>query len=161
MTFQISSTSLRPGQMVPKHYIFNGKGCDGDNVSPQISWDGAPEGTHSYAVTVHDPDAPTDHGWWHWAVVNIPEQIHSLEEGASNEGKLPPEAVEVMTDFKDKKYGGPCPPKGKAHRYKFTVYAMKEDQLNVGPRTNAEQLKKILAKECLDKASFTVKYERH
>lgn len=157
---QISSNSLQPGQSVPHQYIYSGMGCDGDNISPHLAWDGAPDGTKSFAVTVHDPDAPTDHGWWHWAVVNIPQEVNALEEGASNEGKLPAEAVEVTTDFKDKKYGGPCPPKGKAHRYKFTVYAMGTDQLSVSNRTTAEQLKKILEKECLDKASFTVKYGR-
>lgn len=161
MPFQISSSSLQPGQMVPKHYVYNGMGCDGDNVSPEIAWAGAPEGTKSYAVTVFDPDVPSGNGWWHWAVVNIPEDVKKLEEGASNEGTLPEEAVEVTTDFKDRKYGGPCPPKGKAHRYKFTVYAMKADHIDVSPRTNAEQLRKILEKECLDKASFTVKYGRH
>jgi phosphatidylethanolamine-binding protein (PEBP) family uncharacterized protein len=89
------SRSLKSGETVPNNYVFSGHGCGGKNISPPLEWDGAPSGTKSFAITVFDPDAPTDHGWWHWAVLNIPANIHKIEEGASNEGKLPLSAVEV------------------------------------------------------------------
>lgn len=158
--FTISSSSLREGQSVPQHYLFNGFGCQGDNVSPALEWDGAPPETKSFAVTMFDPDAPTDHGWWHWAVVNIPADVTSLEEGASNNKKLPKEAIEVMTDFKATGYGGPCPPKGdKPHRYIFTVYALRKE-LDVSPKSNGPAVEKKLEANSLARASFTVHYGR-
>lgn len=157
----LSSNSLEPGKIVPDQYIYNGMGCHGDNISPHLAWEGAPDETKSFALTVFDPDAPTDHGWWHWAVVNIPATVHSIEEGASNNNKLPAPAMELMTDFNQTKYGGPCPPaKDKPHRYELTVYALKSEKLRLDGNTTVEELKKILQKESLDQASFTVKYGR-
>lgn len=157
----ISSNSLQDGQIVPNQYLYNGFGCEGDNISPHLAWEGAPDGTKSFALTVFDPDAPTDHGWWHWAVVNIPADVHSLEEGASNNNKLPKEALELMTDFHQRKYGGPCPPaKDRPHRYVFTIYALKTEKLALSKTSSAEELKQILKKESLAEASFTVKYGR-
>ena len=154
--FTISSPSLKDGQIVPEHFVF-----DGDNVSPALEWQGAPSETKSFAVTVFDPDAPTDHGWWHWAVVNIPASVTKLNEGASNNHTLPKEAVEILTDFKRTSYGGPRPPKGdKAHRYVFSVYALKTDQLEIKPGTNSEAIKNKIKSEALALASFTVKYGR-
>lgn len=160
-TFHLTSRSLRPGESVPHSYLFNGMGCNGKNISPHLEWDGAPAETRSFAITVFDPDAPTDHGWWHWAVVNIPKDVNTLEEGASNMGKLPEHAVELKTDFDQSTYGGPCPPaKDKPHRYVFTVYALKTEKLMVGADTPAEKIKSQLEKESLGRASFTVKYGR-
>lgn len=78
----VSSASLTPGQTVPHKYVYNGMGCDGENMSPHLAWNNAPEETKSFAITVHDPDAPTDRGWWHWAVVNIPKEVHEVAEGS-------------------------------------------------------------------------------
>ncbi|MDD4972741.1 MAG: YbhB/YbcL family Raf kinase inhibitor-like protein [Bacteriovorax sp.] len=159
--FTAWSGSLKSGETVPNNYVFSGHGCDGKNISPPLEWDGAPSGTKSFAVTVFDPDAPTDHGWWHWAVLNIPANIHKIEEGASNEGRLPLNAIEVVTDFGDAHYGGPCPPKGdKPHRYVFTVYALKKEKLDVNKKLKAESIKKNIEENSIAKASFTVKYGR-
>ncbi|WP_408095857.1 YbhB/YbcL family Raf kinase inhibitor-like protein [Peredibacter sp. HCB2-198] len=160
MDFTLTSSSLTPGQSVPNHFIFDGLGCHGDNVSPALEWSGAPDETKSFAVTVFDPDAPTDHGWWHWAVVNIPVTVTSLEEGASNNRTLPKEAIEVMTDFNKTGYGGPCPPRGdKPHRYIFTVHALRKE-LDVKPNTNGVSIEKKIEANSLARASFTVQYGR-
>lgn len=159
--FNAWSGSLKPGEMVPESYVFKGHGCNGRNISPPLEWEGAPPETKSFAVTVFDPDAPTGHGWWHWAVLNIPPEIRKLEEGASNQGKLPENAIEVQTDFGDAHYGGPCPPMGdKPHRYIFTVYALKKEKLDVRKNIAAETIKKTLEENTLAKASFTMKYGR-
>jgi len=64
--FRVQSSDISNGTPMPKAQEFNGFGCEGDNLSPQLSWSGAPEGTKSFAITAYDPDAPTGSGWWHW-----------------------------------------------------------------------------------------------
>lgn len=159
--FTVRSTSFNAGDFVPHHYVWSGGGCKGNNVSPELEWSGEPEGTESYAITVFDPDAPTDHGWWHWSVINIPKHVHKLEEGASNKEKLPEGAVEITTDFGERHYGGPCPPKGdKPHRYIFTVYALKKKQIDISMKSSANDIKNRLEANALAKTSFTALYGR-
>lgn len=161
-SFYLSSNSLTPGGTVPKTFLYDGLGCDGGNVSPHLHWEGAPPGTKSFAITVFDPDARTSHGWWHWAVVNIPKDVDTIDEGASRNGKLPEAARELMTDFDEATYGGPCPPsRDRPHRYIFTVHALRSETLPIDSSTTAEALKKHLERDELSRASFTVKYGRN
>lgn len=161
MPFKAWSRSLKPGQIVPKNYVFNGQGCDGKNISPPLEWKEAPPNTKSFAVTVFDPDAPKIGGWWHWTVVNIPANTTKLEEGASNKNGLPKGAVEIETDFGDVHYGGPCPPKGDSpHHYVFTVYALKKEEVHITPNSTPASIKNTLEHESLAKSSFTVEYGR-
>ena len=128
----IHAPDFAGGRTVPTVNVFNDGGCTGENQSPAISWSGEPKGTQSFAVTVFDPDAPTGSGWWHWTVVNIPADVHSLPAGAGDAKAttLPAGAVQGRTDFGFSHYGGPCPPVGdKAHRYIVTVFAEKVAKL--------------------------------
>ena len=102
---KVTSTTLKPGGEVPAEQIFNGFGCTGPNISPDLKWTGAPKETKAFAITVYDPDAPTGSGWWHWTVVNLPSNVTMLAPGAS--GKLPAGAIETRTDFGKSGYGGP------------------------------------------------------
>ena len=81
--------------------VFNGFGCTGANVSPELSWSNAPTGTKSFAVTMYDPDAPTGSGWWHWTVFDIPVGTTHLPSGAGDarKGLLPVGAVQGLTDL--------------------------------------------------------------
>ena len=110
--FSLSSPDIKPGGMLPDKFVFNAFGCTGQNVSPALSWSGAPEGTKSFVVTEYDPDAPTGSGWWHWVMFNIPPNVTSLPEGAGTPGKEPAGAVQSLTDWGKPGYGGSCPPKG-------------------------------------------------
>lgn len=115
-------------------FMFKGMGCDGDNISPQLEWDGIPEGTKSFAITLYDPDAPTGSGWWHWQVFDIPANTKSLDADAGNMLKniMPKGAIQSRTDFGSYGYGGPCPPVGdKAHRYILTVHALDVETLGL------------------------------
>ena len=133
--FTLKSSDI--GGQLSKMQVFDGFGCNGKNVSPQLSWSGAPKGTKSFAVTVFDPDAPTGSGWWHWIVVNIPADIHELKAGVSGKA-MPKGALEVKNDYGTIGFGGACPPKGdKPHRYIFTVHALDVEKLPVKEDTNA------------------------
>ena len=149
--FNLRTTSFNPNQFLPQKFVYNGSTCSGENISPELEWENAPEGTKSFAVTVFDPDAPGE-GWWHWTVVNIPAEVTKIPEGASNFKTLPDGAIEGKTDFGKTGYGGACPPPGKPHRYIFTVYALKKDKIE----TDFESI----STNAIDKASFTVKYKR-
>ena len=113
--FTLSSPTIKPGSMLTDAQVFKGFGCAGKNISPALTWSGAPSGTKSYAVTVYDPDAPTGSGWWHWVVYNIPASTTELPEGAGGaDGKgLPAGAAQGRTDFGAPGFGGACPPAGR------------------------------------------------
>jgi Raf kinase inhibitor-like YbhB/YbcL family protein len=103
-------------------------GCTGSNISPEIDWANAPDGTQSFAVSMYDMDAPTGSGLWHWYVFNIPASASSLPAGAGDSSKnlLPTGAVMGRNDAGENAYRGPCPPVGDLpHRYLITVFALK------------------------------------
>ncbi|WP_445354397.1 YbhB/YbcL family Raf kinase inhibitor-like protein [Microbulbifer sp. EKSA008] len=126
-SFLLSSNDIDTGKYMSKEHEFQGFGCTGNNISPQLSWANAPKGTEAFAVFAYDPDAPTGSGWWHWQIVNIPKNISSLEAGAGNSEKnrTPQGSVQIVNDYGVRGFGGACPPKGHgAHRYQFTVFAL-------------------------------------
>ena len=125
---------------------------------PRLSWSDPPAGTKSFAVLVHDPDAPTGGaGFWHWVVYNIPATATGLPQGVGKEGKgLPEGAAQMATDFGVPGYGGPCPPKGDApHHYHFTVYALKTDKLELPPHATASLAGFLINANALGKATLT------
>lgn len=160
-TFTLRSSDLS-GQATDKQ-VFNGFGCTGQNSSPQLSWENAPEETKSFAVTIYDADAPTGSGWWHWLIFDISATISELTTGAGNSAlKLAPAgAVQSMTDFKTYGYGGPCPPEGsKPHRYVVTVYALDTEKLGLDADANPALVGFMLEQHVLQKASLIFYYNR-
>lgn len=123
-TFTLSSTDIAEGQQLNTKHVFKGFGCEGENLSPALSWKNAPEGTKSFALTVYDPDAPTGSGWWHWNVINIPANVTSLPAGVISTAGLPAGALELRNDYGQNSFGGACPPPGEVHRYQFTIHAL-------------------------------------
>jgi Raf kinase inhibitor-like YbhB/YbcL family protein len=133
-----SSTSFQDGDRLPEQHVFDGWGMSGGNVSPQLSWSGAPEGTQGYAVTCFDPDAPTPSGFWHWVLMGIPADVTNLEAGAGTPDKAPDGAFHVSNDFGDKKYDGAAPPAGDhPHRYLFAVHALDTADLGIDDTVTA------------------------
>jgi Raf kinase inhibitor-like YbhB/YbcL family protein len=160
--FRLASTELTPFGRFQQRHVFNGDGCGGGNVSPALSWSGAPPGTLSFAITVHDPDAPAG-GWWHWLIYDIPSTSTALLAGAGNpvSGKAPTGSVQATTDFGTRGFGGPCPPPGdKAHRYVFTLHALKVDKLGAEPGANPATVFALLNAKAIATTGFTVYYGR-
>lgn len=161
--FSVSSTAFTAGGTLKQAQVLNGFGCTGQNTSPAVTWKGEPQGTQSFAVTVYDPDAPTGSGWWHWVVTDIPANVHSLAEGAGSiDGKtLPPEAKQARTDYGTHAYGGACPPAGdKAHRYIFTVYALKVAHLEVPADASPAMIGFMIHGNVLGSTSIQATYGR-
>lgn len=160
-TFTLSSETLG-GNATPVEE-FAGFGCTGENVSPQLSWKNAPEGTKSFAITMYDPDAPTGSGWWHWVVFDLPSSVSSLATGAGNpeNNLLPEKAIQSLTNYGVPGYGGPCPPEDHGlHQYIITVYALKVEQLGLDANTNPAIVGYYLWNNTLAKASIVTYYER-
>ncbi len=161
--FRLSSPTITDQGTIGNEHVFNGFGCSGGNVSPELRWEKAPKDTKSFAVTVYDPDAPTGSGWWHWVIFNIPAKTTSLSSGAGKPdgGGAPQGSIQSMTDFGQSGYGGPCPPPGdKPHRYIFTVYALKVDQLPLEKEATGAMVGFYLNQNVLAKASITARYGR-
>jgi len=161
--FTLVSSSIKPDSTLTAEHVFNGFGCSGKNISPELQWSNAPEGTKSFAVTVYDPDAPTGSGWWHWLAYNIPATTTKLDAGAgaADGKKLPAGTIQGRTDFGAPGFGGACPPAGdKPHRYIFTVYALKTEKIELPLDVTAANIGFMVNANQIGKASFTAYYGR-
>lgn len=161
--FEVQSPSLKPDMLLTAEHVFAGFGCEGGNQSPALTWTQPPEGTQSLAITVHDPDAPTGSGWWHWVVYNLPAQTTQLPANAGRaDGKgLPAGTVQGRTDFGTTGFGGACPPVGDApHRYRFTVHALKVPRLDVPADASPALVGYMLHMNRLASATLEARYGR-
>ncbi len=162
--FKLGSDDIKRDGRIADEQVFAGFGCTGKNISPALKWSGAPTGTKSFALLVHDPDAPTGGaGWWHWVVTNIPANVDALPKGVgkADGAELPAGAQQVRTDFGSPGWGGPCPPVGdKAHRYHFTLHALKVDKLDLPPDASASLAGFMINANSIGKATLTGKYGR-
>jgi ribose transport system ATP-binding protein len=134
-TFSLRSPAFAHGAAIPERF------AEASNISPPLEWRDPPEGARSFALAVTDPDLPAEfnfpRAFAHWMMVNIPADVRGLAEGVSPGGKLPSGALELASDFVTfriagygRGYGGPWPPDA-AHRYVFTLYALKADRLEI------------------------------
>ena len=133
--FSLKSAAFANGGKISERYAEKNK------VSPPLNWEDIPKGTKSFALTITDPDIPAEFQFprvfVHWMLYNIPSTTVNLPEGASPDGLLPEGARELNSDFVTFKipgygegYGGPWPPDS-AHRYVFTLYALKTQSLDI------------------------------
>jgi ribose transport system ATP-binding protein len=133
--FTLRSPAFSEGGVIPGRYV------EANSVSPPLEWENAPEGARSFALAVTDPDLPAEfnfpRAFAHWMILNIPADATGLPEGASPGGALPRGILELPSDFVTfripgyaRGYGGPWPPDS-AHRYIFTLYALKSDRLDI------------------------------
>ena len=155
-SFTVTSEDVTDGQPLKDDQV-----ADAGNTSPQLSWEGAPEGTQSYCVTCFDPDAPTPSGFWHWAVVDLPADCTSLDAGAGAVGAdLPGGAFMLRNDGGDQGFMGAAPPPNdQPHRYFFVVHAVGESSLGVDDSVSNAVLSFNLAFKTLGRAVIHGTYQ--
>lgn len=128
--FALESDDISDALPLDKTFVHDSVG--GQNVSPHLRWSGFPSGTKGFCVTCFDPDAPTQSGYWHWVVVNLPADVTELPRGAGSGDTLPGQAFHVRNDTGGKRYDGAAPPEGdRPHRYVFAVHAMDVERIDV------------------------------
>ena len=148
MPFTLSSSAFREGGAIPKRYT-----CDGTNVSPALDWEGAPEGTASFALIVDDPDA---RGFIHWVLFDLMGgATGGLPEAVSESPDAPPQGT---NGFGKLGYAGPCPPSG-THHYRFTLYAL-DATLGLTGAPKADAVRTAMQGHVLAEKTLTGTYAR-
>jgi Raf kinase inhibitor-like YbhB/YbcL family protein len=135
--------------------------CGGKNISPSLTWSGAPATTKSFALTVFDPDAHGA-GWWHWVVFDVPANADALAKGAgSSAAPLPAGTIEGTNDFGSSAYGGACPPAGSGlHHYEFTLWALDTQSVPFDATVTGEKLGPWLQSHAIAKAQIVPVLQR-
>ena len=153
MTLILSSAAFQQQDNIPPKYT-----CQGEDISPPLAWSEPPKGTHSYTLIVDDPDAPNN-VFTHWLIYNIPASITELSEGLPANAKLPNGLLQGKNDFGNTGYGGPCPPPGSPHRYRFTLYAL-DQALDIEPVASKAQLLTAIEGHILEQYKLTGLFQR-
>lgn len=147
-TIEVTSDAFQDGGTIPARFT-----CDGEDLSPPLTWSNVPDDTEEIAVVVEDPDAPQG-TFVHWVVAGIDPMTVGLEVG-----EVPTGAVEGTNDFEETGYRGPCPPEGDdPHRYRFVVHALGESFDLEGAA--ADGLREAMAERTIATGTLTAEYGR-
>lgn len=150
---KLTVEGFEKGARIPQEYT-----CDGDDISPEITWEDAPAETGLFALVMDDPDAPIG-TFTHWVVYNIPPGTGGLKPGIPDSGVLEDGTCQGKNGFGKKGYGGPCPPRGKEHRYYFRLYALSGDE-KLKPDLQKSALMKQIGPRTIGNAEYMGKYGR-
>jgi Raf kinase inhibitor-like YbhB/YbcL family protein len=151
-TFAIWSSAFEADQDIPAKHS-----CAGENVSPALTWKGAPDGTQAYALEVDDPDNPKK-VIVHWVVYNIPSTTNSLAEGVPDKAKLADGSMQGKNEDGKTRWRGPCPPPGPAHHYFFKIYAL-DGPLQLKQKATAAQVEAAMKGHILGQAQLIGRYQ--
>lgn len=149
---QLQSSAFLFGGTIPAKYT-----CDGDNISPPLTWDAPPSGTVSFVLIVEDPDAPT-RNFTHWVAYDLPAQLRHLPENVGHQLYLPQGGMQGKNDFGQLGFGGPCPPKG-THHYFFKLYALNQ-LLELAPGASKTDILAASAGHILEQVELMGHYAR-
>ena len=151
--FQLKSNVFQANGNIPSRFT-----CEGENISPELSWSGAPEGTKTFALVLHDPDAPHKGGYTHWVAFNIPARVNHVAENVPKSSGFPGGGTQGKNDDGKSGYTGPCPPSG-SHRYYFHLYAV-DGQVNLGANTTKADLEEVLKGHILAQTELMGRYKK-
>jgi Raf kinase inhibitor-like YbhB/YbcL family protein len=144
----LASSDIADGQKIEARFT-----CDGDDISPALSWGEPPPGTRSYALIVDDPDAPSGL-FRHWGAFDIPADALQLATGQAI-------GRQALNDFGKSGYGGPCPPQGHGpHHYHFKLLALDVDKLNVGTNPKVADVEQAAQQHAIGHGELVATYER-
>lgn len=147
-SIHLTSSAIRAGGPIPRRFT-----CDGGDVSPPLSWSGVPTAAAQLAITMEDLDAAGG-SFTHWALGGLSRSSTGVDENSTPAG-----TVAGRNDFGRVGYGGPCPPRGRRHRYRFVVYALR-DPLAVSPGFRLSSEGTALAKDTIAVGQMTAVYRR-
>lgn len=153
MAFMLTSTAFKSSGAIPSRYT-----CDGDNISPSLSWSGLPTDARSFALICADPDAPAG-TWYHWGVYDIPAETMNLPEAypAAGRGAV----KQALNDFRRRRYDGPCPPHGHGtHHYHFKLYALGTASLALNRDADCRAVEAAAQAHALGRAELVGTYGR-
>ncbi len=157
MTLSITSTAFEDGGAMPAVFT-----CEGDDISPPLSFSGVPELAQTLVLIVDDPDAPDPKApqttWVHWVLYNIPVAVSGMVEDTARHG-LSPGTSEGENDWGRIGYGGPCPPIGR-HRYFHKLYALDVQLPDLKEPTKAE-LERAMQGQVVATASLIGTYQKN
>ncbi len=152
-SLEIKSSAFQPGGTMPRKNT-----CDGNDLSPQLSWSNPPSGTRAFALIVDDPDAMGG-AWVHWVIYDLPADTREMAEGVPTTEALSNRAKQGINDFHKIGYGGPCAPQGQTHRYVFKLYAL-DAPTGLQPRATKQQLLKAIENHVLAEGELIGRYKR-
>ncbi len=150
---QLTSSDFQTGGVIPVQFT-----CEGDDISPALSWQDAPPETESFVLTVRDPDAPKAGGFTHWVVYNIPATVSHVERNLRKQPIMPGLGLQGKNDAGEVGYTGPCPPSGR-HRYFARLFAL-DTELKLEPATSHEEVRSAMEKHILGRAELMGAYEK-
>ena len=153
MALTVLSSAFQEGSEIPTRYT-----CEGQDVSPALTWEEPPAGTQSFALIMDDPDAPGG-VFTHWILFNLPADSSGLSEAVPSQPQLPDGSLQGKNDFGRIGYGGPCPPPGRPHRYQFTLYAL-DQTLDLKAGASKKQVIDAMQGHILVQGRLTGTYQR-
>jgi len=150
---KIVSPAFAEGTPVPVEHT-----CEGSGSSPGVAWSEIPVDTRSFALVCDDPDAPGG-TWVHWVLFNLPADAVELAPAVPPAPELPSGARQGINDSGNVGYGGPCPPRGRRHRYFFRLYAL-DCTLNLAAGVKRPDLDQAMAGHVLADATLMGTFQR-
>lgn len=158
-TFVLTSPAFEEGKAIPTKYAHRGI-AGGQNISIPLRWTTPPEGTKSLALACVDLH-PVANKWVHWLVMNIPESMREIPEGASRTGRMPAGCVELVNSYGEIGYGGPQPPRGTGrHMYETTLYALHVEKIELRMHTSISAFMKAIDAKVLGQAKMLGFFEQ-
>ena len=149
---RLTSTVIQEGSEIPARYT-----NDGENISPELSWQDSPDKTQSFVLIVHDPDAPRPGGFTHWVLYNIPSRTSHIDENISHDEQVAGLGLQGKNDGGKIGYIGPAPPSG-THRYFFRLFAI-DKMLDLAPGATHKEVSATIKGHILAQAELMGTYE--